>query len=589
MEVRTDHKKTWFKIIYFARPYIIKQKYRFTLTMIVLIAGSTVSSISPYIWGRIIDSIMIGHIMDLIKWLSLYLCVILLIMCLRFLEDHLRQKLCFITESEIRKALLNRILNMQCKDLDQFDIGFMVSSVISDAGRVSSFVFDVLTSIVTIGVNIVVALYFSISISFLLSATSFVFIPFSIVSNLALRKYFRQLSESQREYRDQSSSFYIGTLGHIVEIKAYCLENDSINKFNRLTRTGWGLQRKRFTLEMKTSLLSTFISSLSTATTLILSTYLIATGSFSLGGMVSFQKYVDRFTSSVSTLMQMNFSAQSTCVAVDRIISMLSHDDENLYASRISAPFSIAKLEFKGVCFRYLSNAEVLKSVEFCLDSPGIYAVVGENGCGKSTVLKLIMRFYRVQAGRILLNGISIDDISTEAIRKSVGYYSKDVYIQDGTLRENLLLGSTGNKSNIDTKILENICVQIGLQDFIAALPQGLETHVGENGKLLSSGQKQKIATVRAVLDEASVLLFDEITSDLDGESEKRIMSVIHSLAQSRIVLMVTHRIQSVLFATHVMLLEDGHLTDSGTHEDLMQSSSKYRSLFEKQNDLSNH
>lgn len=575
--------REWRKIFSFSRPYLKKQGFCFITMLATLILGSLVASISPYLWGKVIDKIALGQVDKLINLLFVYLLLAFFTMGLSFWEGYLGSKLNYKMESEIKQKLMEKSLHLQCKDLDNYDTGFLVSRVVSDASEVSTFVFDVLTSVITITVNIAAALFFSFRISLPLSTVSLAFIPFSIFSNSIFKKAYKDLSKSQREYGDNVSSFHVSTLGHIPEIKAYCLENEQSKKFKDLIDDGWSLQKKQLFLGNKTTIISTLITSSSTATTLILSAYLISNGTFSLGGMAAFQRYIDKLTTSISTLLQMNYSAQSACVAVDRIMDMLSLDDEKENAHWPCPTQRISRLEFKDVSFQYLNNSDVLSQVSFCIDSPGIYALIGENGCGKSTVLKLIMQYYRVKSGHILLNNISTDAFPINALRKSIGYYSKDVYIQDGTLLENLMLGNRSNQHNCDYKILEDICSKIGLLDFICELPEGLETRVGENGKLLSSGQKQKIAIARALLDESTILLFDEMTSDLDGDSEKKIMSIIRNLAKTKIILIVTHRIQSVLFSDHIMVLEDGRITGSGTHQNLLQTSEKYKELFEKQ------
>lgn len=242
------------------------------------------------------------------------------------------------------------------------------------------------------------------------------------------------------------------------------------------------------------------IGSASTAATLILSAHLIARGTFTLGGMVSFQRYIDKLTSAVASLLQMNYSAQSAAVAVDRMLELQSMDDEMMEEAVPCAARKISRLEFQRVSFRYQEERYVLNGVSFSIHSPGIYALVGENGCGKTTVLKLIMQYYPIVSGHILLDDLPAEKMPVKTLRKSIGYYSKDVYIQNASLFENLIMGSQYDPDRQGMGALEEICASVGLSDLIQKLPDGLMTQVGENGKLLSSGQKQKIAMARALL-----------------------------------------------------------------------------------------
>lgn len=584
MRLRMKKKSDWHKIFLFSHQFLKKQRFRFAELMTILSLGSIVASTTPYIWGKIIDEIASGYINRLLHWLGLYLLITLITLGLSFFEGYCGSKLNYNVEADIKRTLMKKALYLRCKDLDALDSGVLVSRVVSDAGEVINFVFEVMTSAVTIAVNIAVALFFSFKISVPLSIVSLAFIPLSIFSNIMFKKSYKVLNKQQKKYGDMLSSFHIGTLGHIPEIKAYCLEEKQAAEYGALIEKGWALQKKQLFLGNKTAVMSTLIGSASTVATLTLSAHLIARGTFTLGGMASFQRYIDKLTSSVSTLLQMNYSAQSAVVAVERMTELLSLEDEMTEEHGLGKTWKISQLEFRSVSFQYKDDHDVLNGISFRFDSPGIYALVGENGCGKTTVLKLIMQYYMIGGGQILMNDTPSEDIPVDVIRGNIGYYPKDVYIQDGTLLENLTMGVRYNPDRHNIRTLTEVCTCVGLSDFIQELPEGLETRVGENGKLLSSGQKQKIAIARAMLDDSAVLLFDEITSDLDGDAEKKIMSIIQEMAQTKIILLVTHRIQSVMFSTQTMVLENGTIVASGNHKELLQSSAKYRALFEKQN-----
>ena len=242
----------------------------------------------------------------------------------------------------------------------------------------------------------------------------------------------------------------------------------------------------------------------------------------------------------------------------------------------------MALLEIKNLSYSYKDNIKVLNNINLCIKKGSINVLLGLNGCGKTTILKLIMRYYRLNGGTIQFNQRDISDFSANVIRKSIGYFAKDVYIQNDTLLANLLLGSNITVCEAIPQVVIDACDQVGLSDFIDQLPQKYETNVGEDGKLLSSGQCQKIAIVRAILSNMPVLLFDEITSDLDGASEKEIVSILHRLGKTKIVILVTHRINSVYGVKKIMVIKNGCITAFGTHDELFETSKEYRNLFEQ-------
>lgn len=574
-------KKTeWYQIFSFCKKYFEKVWLKFGIIIGLIITGAIVANATPLFWGQIIDCLTNVKLKDLILYLMLYFGVSYLIYGLGVLEGYLGSKLNYEIESRIKKEVFDKALHMNCDDLDEFNTGELVSRVSSDSGSIITFVMNVITSSITIVINICAALVFSFQISVQLSVVSIAFIPLSILANFLFKKAYRALSEQQKKYADLMSSFLVNTLGHIPETKAYCIESQQNKKYSDLIAQGWKLQKRGIILDNKSSIFSSLISSTSTLVTIILSAILISRGKLTIGNVVSFQAYIGKLSSSISQLLQMNYSAQTASVSVNRIKDMF--DKATDYSEFADAPIKIASITFKNVSFSYRNKKTVLNGVNFHLDKPGVYAFVGENGCGKTTILKLIMRYYRLNGGTIQFNQRDISDFSANVIRKSIGYFAKDVYIQNDTLLANLLLGSNITVCEAIPQVVIDACDQVGLSDFIDQLPQKYETNVGEDGKLLSSGQCQKIAIVRAILSNMPVLLFDEITSDLDGASEKEIVSILHRLGKTKIVILVTHRINSVYGVKKIMVIKNGCITAFGTHDELFEISKEYRNLFEQ-------
>ena len=575
----------WHKIFTFSRPYLRGQWGKFAAMLTILVTGGIATNFTPYIWGEILDAITNGQIRPMVTGLVVYFAITYAALALSYVEGYLGSKLNYAVETRIKQELMDKVLHMRCADLDRFDTGKLVSRVTSDCGSVITFVFEVITSIVTITINILAALFFAFHISLRLSFISIAFIPLSIFSNFVFKKAFRELNILQRKYGDRQSSFLVGTLGHIPEMKAYCLEQKQSVQYDSLIREGWVLQKKQFFLNTKMSLVSSAISSSSTIAVLIMSTILIAQKRFTIGNLVSFQRYIGQLTDAVSSLLQMNYSAQSAGVAVDRMEELFAMEAEK--NDRSQQEIHISHIEFQDVTFAYPGHENILNHIRFSIDKPGIYAIVGENGSGKTTILKLLMRYYTPQSGTILLNGRDVEEYPVGNIRKSMGYFAKDVYIQSGTLLSNLLLGTPFDSEETVPPKLEGMCRRAGLAELIDSLPEGLQTNVGENGKLLSSGQRQKIAIVRALLTNAQTILFDEITSDLDGDAEGKIIETLAKTAGDKMILFVTHRVLPLRAARQILVLEDGRIEAVGSHEQLLQTSLTYQKLFKEQLRLS--
>lgn len=385
----------------------------------------------------------------------------------------------------------------------------------------------------------------------------------------------------QKKYTDKTSSFYVSNLGHIPDLKSYRIEKNISKNFVDLLKEGWDIQKKGLMINNKSSFLSMVISAITSISTIIYSAFLILHHAITIGGFVSFQTYIDRLNSSIFDLLQMNYSAQAASVSIDHIEDILNKQTEesDTETEKVNVDH-ISNIEFNNLQFSY-NDIPLLNNICFNISSPGVYAIVGKNGSGKTTILKLMMKYYSCKNGSIKINKTDINTCSTLSIRRCMGYYSKDIYIQSDTILNNLLLGSEYYGMNIIFPELIVACQRAQLMDFIENLPQNFYTLVGENGKLLSSGQKQKIAIVRAILSKSSVLLFDEITSDLDGEVERDVIKILDILGRDKIVILVTHKVQSLVEAKKIFLIGDGYVKNEGTHEQLLKTSEQYRLLFE--------
>ena len=574
-------KNQWYKILKFCKPYFQDITIEIVIVLLVIFIGSVVSNVTPLFWGQIIDHLTNFEIKSLVLYLLLYFISIFFIYFLSTLESVVGAKLDYKIQSRMRKDIFDKILNMKCSELDSFDTGELISHVTSDTGNIVSFTLNFITSIITISINIIASLIFSFQISTQLTFLSIAFIPLSILSNYFLKRSFRQLNLIQKKYTDKTSSFYVNSLGHIPDLKSYRIEKNISENFVNLLKEGWNIQKKGLMLNNKSSFLSMVISTITSISTIIYSAFLILQHAITIGSFVSFQTYIDRLNSSIFDLLQMNYSAQAASVSIDHIEDIFNKQTEesDTETEKVNVDH-ISSVEFNNLQFSY-NDIPLLNNICFNISAPGVYAIVGKNGSGKTTILKLMMKYYSCKDGSIKINKTDINTCSTLSIRRCMGYYSKDIYIQSDTILNNLLLGSEYYGMNIIFPELIVACQRAQLMDFIENLPQNFYTLVGENGKLLSSGQKQKIAIVRAILSKSSVLLFDEITSDLDGEVERDVIKILDILGRDKIVILVTHKVQSLVEAKKIFLIGDGYVKNEGTHEQLLKTSEQYRLLFE--------
>lgn len=577
------HLKEWKRIFSFFLPYLSRVRTQFIGVLLLIFGGTAISNIVPLIWGQIIDCLTKIDQRKLLLLMATYIGVTVLTSFLGLIENYIGVRLDYKLNSMVSEDIFDKTLRLTCSDLDKFDAGELVSRLTSDIDSVVSFTLDFFTSITTIVINVITAAYFSIKLSPVLALVSLFSVPISFFFNNRIKKLYRLVSELEKKYTDRKFGFLVETLNHIQDSKPYLLEKEQNKQYHSLITDGWGIQKKQLLVSYQSSVSSVLISSVSNFITIYVTGVLILKENFTVGNFVSFQAYISKLISGISRLLQMDYSAQAVALSVDRLENLLSRPSEAIYER--SSDLTIEKISFANVSFSYESKKDILSNLTFSIYSPGVYTFIGENGCGKTTILKMIMRYYPPSSGDILINDKNITDYPLSSIRHNIRYFAKNVYIKKGSLLSNLLLGTPYYHSDIKIpppRLIE-LCEVVGLINFIEGLPERYLTDVGENGKLLSSGQKQKIALVRAMLCDCSMFLFDEETSDLDFLTEKEAVKLLNRLGKEHIVIRVSHRLISIASSDLIFIIKDGQIVNAGTHAQLLEDSPEYRAFIPKQ------
>jgi ATP-binding cassette subfamily B protein len=238
-----------------------------------------------------------------------------------------------------------------------------------------------------------------------------------------------------------------------------------------------------------------------------------------------------------------------------------------------------ARVELCEVSFAYRVNEPVLDHMSFVAEPGRVTALVGPSGGGKSTVLALLLRFYEVNAGEILIDGQSISGVSRRSLRQQTAYVGQDVYLFRDSIRANIAFGKEGATENEIIEAAKSACAH----DFIMSFPLGYDTPVGEHGTQLSGGQRQRIAVARALVRNAPIILLDEATAALDSESEKQVQEAIEHLCQNRTTIVIAHRLHTIMHADTILVVEAGQIVERGRHDDLLRRSGRYASFFRLQ------
>lgn len=367
-------------------------------------------------------------------------------------------------------------------------------------------------------------------------------------------------------------------------IAAYNLYDLKKSQFNKLVNTVFGLRIKITQHIGWLSPLMHIIVSCGIGAVIGLGSYLIVQGKLTAGQFVSFITALIMLYTPIKGLGN-NAKNMTTCLcAMERVVSKLDKKSGIIdKPDAINFPDFKDKITFENINFEYKKDKPVLKNISFEVPKGETIALVGNSGGGKTTIVNLLPRFYKLKKGAIKIDGISINDIKLNDLREHIAIVFQDNFLFEGTIRDNILLG----KLNATEAELHNAIKNSYLEDFINSLENGLDTQIGERGVLLSGGQKQRIGIARAFLKNAPILILDEATSALDNQAEHIVQQAIDNLMKDRTVFVIAHRLSTIQNANRIAVINQGYLTELGTHEELLKiPNGDYKKLYNMQFNL---
>ena len=562
--------------------YYGPHKKMLTLDMLAALLISVTGMVYPIVTNKMLNDYIPNKAYQAIVIAGVIVLVLYLIrLFLRYFVQYYGHIIGVKMQSAMRRDLFSHLQRLPYKFYDNNETGKIMTRLTSDLFEVCELAHHGPENLLISAVMIVLSFIYLFTIDWILTLIIFACVPILIVVTAHYRKAMRRAFDDRRKSNAIINAAVESSVTGIRVTKAYTNSAGEVEKFERGDREFVDASRRAY------DAMARFHSSTSFITDIFNVFILIAGGLFLYNGRISFGDYstfivsVNLFISPVNTLIGFMEQFQNGVSGFRRFVEVMDEEPERDGEGAVPLTDVVGSIEFRGVSYSYEPTKEVLHNVNLKIEPGKKLALVGPSGGGKTTLCHLLPGFYRTESGSgdILIDGKSISELTLDSVRKNIGIVQQDVFLFVGTIRENILYG----KPEATEEEMIAAAKRANIHDFVATLPNGYDTEIGERGVKLSGGQKQRLSIARVFLKDPAILILDEATSALDNTTELLIQESLDELCQGRTTLVVAHRLSTIKGADEIAVVTAGRIAERGTHEELMKSGGIYKSLYSLQ------
>ena len=480
---------------------------------------------------------------------------------------------------DIQESLLGHVLRLPKTFFDSKETGYLMSRVSSDAGGLQWFFSSTIVHIVTNILRFVGGLGFLVWLEWRLAVAAVIVLPGLVFMIRYFSDRLRVMSHWLMEQHAQVHSRFQECLSSVPLIKAFSTEDREVSTVVSGMRRIVNLSLEQSTVNSIAGLAIGSMPSAVNLSVLVIGAYWVITGHWSLGSLFAFQSYLGYVFGPAEFLASANMGLQGARASLERVSALFDLVPEENTGKGLRVDRLHGDIEFRNVSFSYDAHNPVLKDISFRVRQGERVAIVGPSGVGKTTLVSLLLRFYRPTSGEVYFDDIPASDIDVQALRRRIGYVSQSTLLLSGTVMENL---KYGNPEAMDEEVMR-AAEAANIHDFIVSLPAGYDTEIGQNGVSLSEGQRQRLSIARALVKHPDILVLDEPSSALDNLTEKSIFRSLPFVVRNKTLFVVAHRLSTIEDADWILLLNECRLVAVGTHHALLETNAYYRSLYGNQ------
>ena len=582
MKEKTKMKKT--AILSRLLPYLLRYKMLLVTCILLSIGGNLLALAGPYVSGLAVDAMELGTGRVDFSSVGFYSVLMVLLYIASAVLSYALTRLMIVISRRVvntmRRDVFNKLTELPVGYFDTNQTGDILSRISYDIDTINTSLSNDIVQVFASVVTVVGALAMMLAISPVLVLVFVVTVPLSFLLTKKITGFTRPLFRRRSAKLGELNGFVEEMISGQKTLRAYSQEEHTIEKLDRQNDETVEAYYKADYYGSLVGPSVNFVNNLSLSLVSFFGAILYLGGAISIGNISSFVLYSRKFSGPINEVANIVGELQSAFSAAERVFRLLDEPPEPAdTANAVDLKAVGGEVELAHVNFGYTPDRQIIKDLSLHVPKGALIAIVGPTGAGKTTIINLLMRFYDVDSGEIRLDGRPVRDLTRRSLRLNYSMVLQDTWLFSGTVLENIAYGSeTATRADV-----ERVCRACGIHEYIMTLPEGYDTVLDDDGSNISKGQKQLMTIARAMLLDASLLILDEATSNVDTRTEQRIQKAMRALMADKTCFVIAHRLSTIRNADMILVVRDGEIVERGTHDSLMAQDSFYKQLYNAQ------